>query len=480
VKALAGVKAIAAADFHVCARLSSGGVRCWGASGLGQLGDGGAGNGLVPVVVRGIATGSGIVAGDQHTCARISAVALKCWGLNNMGQLGNGKFGVIPTPVIVSGISGVTSASAGIGYVYGGEFTCAVSAGRVYCWGNNETGNLGNGTTTSSVAPVLVSGIRGATQVAGSGSFSCALIGDGTIRCWGFADYGELGDGVTRRYGAVPVEVAGISNAIQVSANWETGCALLADGSVKCWGLNDDGSLGNGSLWFESDVPVSVSGISTATQISVGYDSACARLSDGSLKCWGSNRDGELGDGLTNHGHNDGDGDFSPLPVSVSGISSAISVSAGVSYACALLADGSMRCWGSSEGGVLGDGLTRHGHHDSDGADFSPSPVTVRGISGADLIAAGGSISCARLSGGTLKCWGGESWGGLGDGTMTSSTSPVTVIGASSPTALALGWDHSCAILPSGQLKCWGANWADELGTVTRYEKTPVTVLGLP
>ena len=183
---------------------------------------------------------------------------------------------------------------------------------------------------------------------------------------------------------------------------------MLTDGSVKCWGNNGYGQLGDGSS-THSSIPVSVSGISTATSISLGSIHSCAVLTDRSIKCWGDNSDGRLGDGSTTD---------SATPVSVTGISTAVGVALGYSYSCAVLMSGSAKCWGTNSYGQLGDGSTTG----------SLAPVSVTGISTASSIALGSYHSCALLTDELAKCWGNNDSGQLGDGSQTSSSTPVSVI----------------------------------------------------
>src|SRR6266540_3054391 len=256
-------------------------------------------------------------AGDYHTCALLQNGAARCWGLNSTGQLGDGSTTNSATPVAVVGIAGAAAVTSGGGH------TCArFPDGTVECWGQNDVGQLGNGSTTNSATPVTVSGITTATVVSSGYFHTCAVLQDGTVRCWGDNTYGQLGDGTTiippavrggpsTAHSATPVTVSGISTAVTVSAadGFHT-CAVLQDGTVRCWGDNSTGQLGNGST-TNSSTPVTVSGITTATVVTSGYNDACALLQGGSLQCWGINSYGQLGNGTTTDAH---------TPVAVAGI----------------------------------------------------------------------------------------------------------------------------------------------------------------
>ena len=218
-----------------------------------------------------------LAAGTYHSCALVSSGTVKCWGLNEHGQLGDGTTALSLTAVAVSGISTATALTAG------NEDTCAMlSGGTVKCWGLNGSGELGNGTTSDSSTPVAVSGISTATAVSAGGYHTCALLAGGTVKCWGFNAYGQLGNGTTTG-SSTPVAVSGISTAIAISAGEVHSCALLSGGTVECWGNNGNGELGNGTT-TDSSTPVTVSGISTATALTAGAYYTCAVLSGGTVK----------------------------------------------------------------------------------------------------------------------------------------------------------------------------------------------------
>jgi len=486
-RVLSPASTVAAGQYHTCALLSDGTVQCWGGNGSGQLGNGTTMPSLTPVSVFGISDATAVAAGQTHTCAVLSDGTVQCWGSNLYGQLGNGGTPVTDcggfcsaTPVSVSGISTATA------IVTGSEHTCALlSDGTVKCWGDNSSGQLGNGTTVGpgcggicSATPVAVSGISTATAVSAGYSHTCALLSNSTVECWGYNHYGQLGNGSTTDSSA-PVSVFGISTATAVAAgSWHT-CVLLSDGTVQCWGYNVFGQLGNGTNTGPQDcdgepcstVPVPVSGITTATAVSTGYLHTCAVLTDGTVQCWGYNASGQLGDGTSLN--------IAVTPVSVLGISTATAVSTGTQHTCALLSDGTVQCWGANSSGQLGNGSTTD----------SSSPVSVIGIFTSTAVAAGGNNTCALLSDGTVKCWGDNFYGQLGNGTTMPSLTPVSVFGISTATAVAAGGNNTCAVLSDGTVQCWGYNYDGELGIGTNIgpescngfacSTTPVSVFGI-
>ena len=333
--------------------------------------------------------------------------------------------------------------------VTGGDHSCElIGDGGVRCWGRNIEGQLGNGTlgTVVQALPVKVAGLSDAVALAAGQSHTCALKASGSVSCWGVNANGELGDG-TRSSRPTPVLVTGLSNAVAIAAGIAHTCALRSDATAVCWGFNGDGRLGNGSVGGTSDLPVAVAGLTGATALAAGGRHTCALRVDGTMSCWGGNSYGQLGDGTTTP---------RPFRVSVNGISNAVAIAAGGLHTCALSA-GIVQCWGYNGGGELGNGT----------GISSSLPVTVTGEVDAVAIAVAGASSstCALRSNGTVGCWGNNFNGQLGDGTVTTPRlSPVTVGGLSNVVAIATGSSHSCALQANGGTVCWGANSFGQLG----------------
>ena len=367
----------------------------------------------------GPAQGAGVTAisaGALHTCVLTATGDLKCWGANGLGQLGDGRNCGTPctTPVDVVGLGGGAAA-----FVAGSFHTCALTlAGGVKCWGSNAGGQLGDGTTAKRTAPVDVSGLTsGVTAVAVGGvdiGHTCALTTAGGVKCWGYNFYGHLGDGTSGSGNnrTTPVDVVGLESSVAaVALGGFHSCALTAAGGVKCWGYNVTGQLGNGMTSFSQTVPVDVVGLTSGVaEISAGGRHTCALTTVGSVKCWGANEFGQLGDGTTS---------TRTTPVDVVGLGGGVAaVDAGAVHTCALTTAGGVKCWGDNDVGQLGDGTT---------ADRT-APVEVPGLSdGVAAIAVGGinlgaipaitGHTCAATTGGGVKCWGGNSLGQLGNGT---------------------------------------------------------------
>lgn len=346
----------------------------------------------------------------------------------------------------------------------GVDHSCALLGdGTARCWGRNSSGQLGDGTSTDSAVPVVVAGLSDAVAIDAGDAHTCAVLEDGSIRCWGDNGSGRLGNGTTTNSTA-PVIVSGISNAAGVSAGSTHTCAVLRDGAARCWGLGGfDGQLGNGTT-NSSSVPVAVSGISSAVAISAGRLHSCALLADTSARCWGSNFVGRLGDGTLTQ--------YSRTPVTVSGLTNAITISAGSNHSCAALGDGTARCWGLNISNALG----------SANGTSSSVPVPVQGLTGAVAITPGGNNTCAVLGDGGVRCWGANNYGQLGNGTITDSGAPVAVSGLSGAVAITAGTNYSCALHADGAASCWGRNDIfGQLGDGTRLNSNiPVRVAAIP
>jgi len=289
-----GVSAVAAGGYHTCALTAGGGVKCWGINGN-----------VTPVNVSGLSSGvSAIAGGGSHTCALTAGGGVKCWGDNDQGQLGDGTTTDSNTPVDVSGLaSGVSAITAG------GYHTCALtSGGGVKCWGFNFYGQLGDGTTIERHTPVDVSGLAsGVSAITAGGYHTCARTSGGGIKCWGWNEYGQLGDGTTTTR-LTKVNVSGLASGVSaITARWGHTCALTAEGGVKCWGWNNQGQLGDGTT-DNRHTPVNVSGLSSGvSDIAAGKIHTCARTAEGGVKCWGSNLSGQLGDGTWEDHHTPAD-----------------------------------------------------------------------------------------------------------------------------------------------------------------------------
>jgi alpha-tubulin suppressor-like RCC1 family protein len=355
-------------------------------------------------------------------------------------------------------------ASPGNGGTYGVQTASGGTGGLVGAGGTVASVTSGGTKTTTGGATAQPQAIA-----ISAGSFhTCALMSDGTIRCWGSNEQGRLGNG-TYDDSFAPTDVYGITSATVIDTGGQHNCALLRDNTIRCWGGNDTGQLGDGTT-TSSAVPVmSAVGLSNAIAVSAGNQHTCALDQGGTVWCWGDNRSGQLGQPPSDH---------SSVPVPLDGLAPAHSISTGRAHTCAILdkADfGAVACWGSNSEFQLGATTS---------SMTSSTPVGVQGLGlfVASSIAAGSQHNCANVnntpSGGLVWCWGWNYYGQAGSGS-TPDTGAIDVTGISTATSITAA-DHSCALLSDGRVQCWGFNSSGELGNgSTRDTSSPTLVSGV-
>ena len=360
-----------------------------------------------------------LAASYGDTCGVTTSLAVSCWGWNQSGQLGNGSTTTVNHPSAVVGLGASRQVSLGHSH------SCALLvSGMVACWGQNQYGQLGIGTTTNSSTPVTIPGLTSVRQVALGSGHSCALLTSGTVRCWGWNKYGQLGNGSTTNQKR-PVAVSGLSGVQEIALGYGSTCALLTSGNVKCWGWNSHGQLGIGTT-SDKKTPTSVPGISGVTHIALGYAHGCALMTSGTIACWGWNQNGQLGIGTKVDSRH---------PIAVTGLSGVRQIALGIAHSCALLTSGGVRCWGSNQFGQLGTGTTTS----------TTTPAVTQRLVGVTQIASGDYSSCALLASKAYSCWGWNAYGQLGNGANANVLTPPFVPGAptnvlASGPAVAVSW----------------------------------------
>lgn len=489
---------------HICVLTTSNAVQCWGKNNYGQVG-----NGITqtsqypPMFVDGLEGEiKSIHAGDYSTCALMSSGSLQCWGLGllngppdegweinheyithpvtvsafgsdiasfsiglpicaiskgggikcigNLGSLGDGSIGQSTVPTQVTGLISGT-AGLDIGWddqpysPYNASHVCALVGDAVKCWGQNMYGQIGDGTTTSHATPTTVinSGVQG---IYAGGMQTCAVLQTGEVQCWGR----DLIN--TSIYYTLPITVSGLNGNVSKLAvgNFHV-CALYTSGAVNCWGSGVWGQLGNGmdGLGASSTVPITPTGLDSGViDIAAGYGHSCAILSDHTVRCWGSNPNGELGTGNTSR---------STVPTITIGITNALRIDSSLFHTCVVLQTGGAKCWGSNYFGEAGDGTS---------GNARPTPVEVLGLqTGVAQISAGENTTCVAMISGQAKCWG---------------RNPIDLQNvAEGFTIVKAGFISNCGITTLGAVKCWGSKQQGELGNGEfGYTRQPVSVIG--
>ena len=472
------VRSVSLGGRFACAALRDQTVWCWGRNDESQLGydsadlcperlSGGQTRAvachMAPLQVPGLARVVALSAGGAHTCAVLSGGELRCWGRNVRGQLGNGSALPSRAPVAVGGLGRVVSVAAGA------QHTCAATAeGAVYCWGANDRGQLGVEESPSVCAaegamgpcartPVRVAGVANVVEVAAGDSHTCARTSGGGVWCWGTNTDGQLGAGTaggrpTHEPQAVLLGVNPLRRVRALAAGGDHTCATREDGAVLCWGRHDRGQLGVAVP--ESFEPCTHACIRTAVPI-VGYEGApvtedpdagfedfdvpaepldaasrdAAPMDAGTRPDAGGDvtrRDaGDAGD-TSDAGDASEPGDVAreaadPPPPS------AVTVSAGDSFSCLSLSDGTLRCWGTNRSYELGNGRVNEGGAALTTVIASPGSAATNPLQGVVRVESGGATSCAVLTDRGLKCWGTNELGALGIGNTSEQNGPVAV-----------------------------------------------------
>lgn len=352
----------------------------------------------------------------------------------------------------------------------------AASTGAM-AWGSNGSGQVGNGTVSVSVpSPAPVSGLSNAVQISAASQSAHALLADGTVVGWGSNQSFQLAAPEALVKSAVPIPIAGLGNVIAIDSGREHGLALLADGTVMAWGRGDDGQLGIPPASAEKCVffvdpepcrrtPAPVPGLADVVAISASESSSFALLADGTVMAWGDDEKGQVGDGTgVSSGCRCVD-----HPVPVPGVRGAVAIASGAEGGAAVLADGSVRNWGTNIEGQIGDGTVG-----APGACGCLGPAVVPGLGGVKALSGGNRFRLSLQADGSLRGWGANNVGQLGQGTTASPSASPTLAapGLPPPQAISAGGFHTLALLAGGGVMAWGYNESGQLGDGTTTQRT--------
>lgn len=462
-------------------------MRCWGNNQDGQLGDG-TGISLQAPPANDVLTGvKAITAGVNFTCALMTTGGVKCWGGGAVCQdspfygLQHCKsfinFPATPTDVLGEGVQAISASDDQVcalmanrdercwSYLYpsrpasdilievqalatGGGPCALTDTGVARCWSNNSAGQV-------EIQDVL----EGAKAVTCGGDHSCALMTTGGVKCWGNNGYGQLGDGTgsyTSAHYSPPqsdvltnVQAIATSCSDELSAGSHT-CALTLAGGVRCWGFNNEGQLGDGTV-VSNPTPPLTDVLTGVKAIAAGSAHTCALTTSGGVRCWGNNASGQLGDGTTTN---------ALAPPTSDVIADVQAIAAGGYHTCALMQAGSVRCWGDNALGQLGDGTTTN----------ALVPTTSDVLTGVQAIAAGAVHTCVLMQTGGVRCWGNNVSGQLGEGlgVQTAVTPPAADVLAG-VRAVVAGTDYTCAVMQTSGVRCWGmaTDWTPSTDMLT-------------
>lgn len=453
---LASVSGSSANGLQTCGLATSGTVYCWGVSLYGPVFDGSLIVRMVPTAIAPattftqVVTGSSLHSSTQWACALDASSQAWCWGDNDYGQLGDGTVVSHGDPALVSGGIAFAQLAAGDGFMCG-----LASTQVVYCWGDGTRGQTGDSSLTLHTTPTAINSLPPITHIAAGGSVACGLDANGGAWCWGDDSQGQMGMGSATGVQQGPVQAAGGATFSSLTIGLRHTCGITTGGVAECWGFGMLGQLGDGSSTTQY-APVTVAGGITFTALSAGRRHTCGLDGNGTMYCWGGNVFRQLGDGTnTPRG----------TPTAVAGGHSFVAMSASNNTTCAVDGGGVGYCWGTGYDGVASSLV------------LAPK-ATFAGLS-LEAIESGIQFSCALTTAGQAYCAGDNTLGMLGDGTGLVHATPSPVLGSYTFTDLALATNSACGVTPSGVGLCWGENTFAQLGDGTTEPRTsPTTVWG--
>ena len=393
-------------------------------------------------------------AGREYSCGTAEDGTLKCWGDNDYGQVGDGTTTDRNTPTIIDPGTSYLSVTPGLYH------TCGITtSGTLKCWGWNYYGQVGDGTKINRNTPTNIDPGTSYQSVTLGSFHTCGITTSGTLKCWGYNYYGQVGDGTTTNR-PTPTNIdPGTSYQSVTPGSYHT-CGITTSGTLKCWGGNNYGQVGDGTK-INRNTPTNIDPGTSYQSVTLGSFHTCGITTSGTLKCWGYNYYGQVGDGTTTN---------RPTPTNIDPGTSYQSVTPGSYHTCGITTSGTLKCWGGNNYGQVGDGTKINRN----------TPTNIDPGTSYQSVTLGSFHTCGITTSGTLKCWGYNYYGQVGDGTTTNRPTPTNIDpGTSYLSVVTPGSSHTCGITTSGTLKCWGVNESGQVGDGTTTNRPTPTAVDL-
>ena len=350
-----------------------------------------------------------ITGGYSHNCAILKDGSVYCWGFNQLGEVGDGTTGnkIMPTKIVLPGAAtAISSKGVYLGGVTYSAHTCVILLDQsVWCWGGNANGELGQGDTAVYAGPVKVKNLASINRIAVGGAHTCAVNANNDLYCWGRNTSGQIGNAVVTPALLPQLILSGVTSKLALGSVHT--CIIKTDGKPYCRGANSNGQLGSGNLISTTAPGAAIAGLTSLVEITAGAFFTCARTAT-TISCWGRNAAGELGIGNTTQ---------QTTPQVVPGLTNVSAFRAGSSHVVAITPGGNYM-WGPDGHGQFGDGLL---------TSIVSSPVLVPGIAGFTKFGVSDQGTCGLTATSQMSCWGDNAYGELGDGTTNQSSVPVAV-----------------------------------------------------
>jgi alpha-tubulin suppressor-like RCC1 family protein len=441
------------------------------ATGYPAYGETGVGSVATPTEISGLINVKQVALKNATSFALLNDGTVKSWGYGGNYELGSGVASNRSVPTVIPNLTNVKQIEAGSNFA-----VALLKNGTVKAWGYNNFGQVGNGTATTVTIPTLITGLTDVKKISVGENYVLALLNNGRVMAWGLNSYGQLGLGagdLTNRN--VPTLIPNLTNIKDISAGYTHSLAIASDGTVKAWGANSNGQLGTGSITTYSSVPVSAANLTNVIQISAGNAYSMALHRDGTPRVWGNSANYQLGLGTTGN---------TLTPTAITTISDAAQVIAGNANSFITMNDYAVKGVGSNTSYKLGNGnnATQTSLVDISGLKAMTVPVEMEIFDpiGVEIVSSSNSRSSFILEKGRIKAWGNNDNGQLGLGDTKNRIVPTPIMGLIGVKQMATGQSHTMALMEDGTVKAWGDNLFGQLGLGNKTSgSTPITIAGL-